>query len=106
MIRMIIKTTGLKAVGTLLSRPIYFEEERLSCDIIGTVDTKHLTADDYVVFLALIQKDENGNLILIDTLTNAFYFTVVEGNNNHFHFSQWDNNYSGNLCFEGIKILS
>ena len=105
MVRMIIKTTGLKAIGTFLSDPIDFIKDDSVCSIFGNVDTKYLTPDEYVVFLALIQKDENGNLILIDTLTNAFFFTIVENKGDSLYFSQWDNNYSGNICCKGISVL-
>ena len=104
-VRMIIKTTGLKAIATLLSDPVDFVETTFIHSVFGNIDTRFLTPDDYVVFLALIQIDKSGNTILIDTITNAFYFTVVEGKNDIINFSQWDNNYSGNISYKGINIL-
>lgn len=105
-LRAIVKDSSLKSVFTCFSNEFDCLHPNSYVGMNCVLDTSSLIPTDYVVFLALVQIDDDGNNVLIDTITNAFHFTVSNNRNYKYYISNWDSSYSSNMCFNGIEILS
>lgn len=103
-IRAIIRSSSDVAVGTSISR----NSINVAKDSDNTkhveLNTKFLSEGRYFISLAMFQVDKAGNEVLIDHVTRAFNFDIVENYKNSDSVKGWQSYWWGNIHYPPLEI--
>ena len=104
--RIIIRTTNYLPVATAVSNDLISGTGGKLYALSGSLDSSFLCEGDYMICIALLQKDKKGGMILADTLINLCVFSVTENKVLHDTFAEWNSAHSGCIHYPNIQILT
>lgn len=93
----IISTTEITA-GTIFSKSFSISKEGMH-SLSFNLDTSLLTEDTYFINISLLQKDNSNNLIVLDLVTEAIYFKIINNDSFDDFIVGWSNRFWSNIHF-------
>lgn len=68
-------------------------------------DTKSLSGDMYYLSVTFFVKDENGNVVFLDSVLDSISFRIVEDPSDEEYISSWNNDIWSNIHYQKIVLL-
>lgn len=103
-LRVIIRNKADIPIGTSVSSKVFETKDNASINSTIVLNTDLLTVGRYFVSLGMVQFDEAGNEILLDHVSRAFSFDIVEDKDHLDSFSNWSSYWWGSIHYPPIDI--